>query len=178
MKNFLQGLLIFFSLCLCALIAFQWVRETRLRQDRQTHAEQLHEKMEALQDLELRCRHLEAEIQRLDALKLDLVATVKTNRLEIDKWRDDLLKAEGASEVAERQLAAYKAALQAANDNITNQNESIKRQNIEMKQLTEERNDLAKKFNKLATEYSDLARRWNQVQEELAAQATNAPARK
>ena len=33
MKNFLQGLLIFFSMCLCGMIAFQWVRETRLRLD-------------------------------------------------------------------------------------------------------------------------------------------------
>src|SRR5437016_5513745 len=30
MKNFLQNLLIFFALCLCALIAIQWVRETDL----------------------------------------------------------------------------------------------------------------------------------------------------
>ena len=31
MKSFLQNLLIFFAMTLCALIAFQWVRETDLR---------------------------------------------------------------------------------------------------------------------------------------------------
>ncbi len=53
MKNFLQGLLIFVSLCLCALIAFQWVRETRQQKDLQVQADKIHDKMEAIQNLEL-----------------------------------------------------------------------------------------------------------------------------
>jgi len=178
MKNFLQGLLIFFSLCLCALIAFQWVRETHLRKDLQAQADKIHDKMESIQNFEVQTRRLETEIQRLDGLKTELTATVKTNRVEIEKLNKDLLKLEGSVAVAEKQSEAYKNALQVANDNITTQNDAIKRQNEEMKKLADERNDLAKKFNKLATDYNELATKWNKVQEEMAAQATNAPAKK
>jgi hypothetical protein len=35
-----------------------------------------------------------------------------------------------------------------------------------------------KKFNALAAEHNDLVTKWNKQQEELAAAATNAPAKK
>ncbi len=178
MKNFLQGLLIFFSICLCALIAFQWVRETHLRKDLQGQADKIHDKMETIQNMEQQTRRMEGEIQRLDGLKNELTGTVKTNKVEIEKLNKDLLKVEASFANAEKQAEAYKAALLGANDSIKVQNESIKRQNEELKKLAEERNDLAKKFNKLATDYNDLATKWNKAQEEAAIAATNAPAKK
>jgi uncharacterized membrane-anchored protein YhcB (DUF1043 family) len=47
-----------------------------------------------------------------------------------------------------------------------------------MKQLAEDRNEVVKKFNKMASDYNELAAKWNKQQEELAKQATNAPAKK
>ncbi len=52
MKSFLQNLLIFFALALCALIAFQWVRETSLRRDLQKLTDVVHDKSERIQTLE------------------------------------------------------------------------------------------------------------------------------
>lgn len=179
MKNFLQNLLIFFALSLCALIAFQWVRETDLRKDIQRLNDTVHDKSQAIIDLEARVRHDEEEIQRLDGLKNELTATVKSNNLQIAELTKDLDKANAENQRKDKQLEVYKDALQTANDNIKKQNEDIKAQNEEMKKLGDERNDAVKKFNKMATDFNDLAQKWNKQQEEIAAKnATNAPAKK
>ena len=51
MKTFLQNLLIFFALALCALVAYQWVIETDLRRDLQKRTDEIHDKMENIQNL-------------------------------------------------------------------------------------------------------------------------------
>src|SRR5206468_3349044 len=68
-KNFLQNLLIFFALSLCALIAFQWVRETHLRATVQSLTDSVHDKTEAILNLQATVRRDEDEIKRLDGLK-------------------------------------------------------------------------------------------------------------
>ncbi len=178
MKAFLQSLLIFFSLALCGLIAFQWVRETDLRKTVQSLTDTIHDKMEAIQNLQASVKRDEAEIQRLDGIKTQLTQTIKSNDVRISNLTRDLEKAGTQLDRAEKQIEVYKGALQTANDNIKKQNEDIKRQNEEMKQLAEDRNEVVKKFNKIATDYNDLAAKWNKQQEELARQATNAPAKK
>lgn len=179
MKNFLQNLLIFFALALCALIAFQWVRETDLRKEIQKLNDTVHDKSQAIIDLEARLHHDEDEIRRLDDLKNELTATVKSNNLEIARLGKDLDKATIDNQRKDKQIEVYKAALDVANDNIKKQNEEMKAQNEEMKKLAEERNDIVKKFNKMNADYSELAGKWNKQQEEIAAKnATNAPAKK
>jgi chromosome segregation ATPase len=179
MKNFLQNLLIFFALALCALIAFQWVRETDLRKDIQKLNDIVHDKSQAIIDLEARLRRDEEEIKRLDALKNELTATVKSNNLEIATLVKDLDKANVENQRKDKQIEVYKEALNTANENIKKQNEEMKAQNDEVKKLAEERNDVVKKFNKMAADYNDLAGKWNKQQEEIAAKnGTNAPAKK
>jgi chromosome segregation ATPase len=178
MKNFLQNLLIFFSLCLCGLIAFQWVRETGLRKDLQTRTDELHNKMEAIQGLESNLRQDEAEIKRLDGLRSQLVDTVKTNQIEIASLKKDLDKTTRELDTNIKQVEVYKDAIERANENITKQNEEIKKQNEEMKKIADDRNEMVKKFNKTAQDFNDLVGKWNKQQEDLAKQATNAPAKK
>ena len=178
MKNFLQNLLIFFSLCLCALIAFQWVRETDLRKNVQSLTDTVHDKMEAIQGLQGTVKREEAEIQRLDSIKKMLSDTVKSNNLEIASLSKNLEKTTNDLERAAIQLDNYKEAIELANDNIKKQNEDIKRQNEEMKKLAEDRNEVVKKFNKMTADFNDLIQRWNKQQEELASAATNNPAKK
>src|SRR3954468_2552264 len=115
MKNFLQNLLIFFSLCLCGLIAFQWVRETGLRKDLQTRTDELHNKMEAIQGLESNLRQDEAEIKRLDGLRSQLVDTVKTNQIEIASLKKDLDKTTRELDTNIKQVEVYKDAIERAN---------------------------------------------------------------
>src|SRR5215472_8743919 len=93
MKAFLQNLLIFFALSLCALISFQWVRETHLRKDIQELTNTVHEKLEAIQNLQANVKRDEAEIQRLDGLKNQLIQTDKANDIRIAKLVKDVEKA-------------------------------------------------------------------------------------
>ncbi len=178
MKNFLQNLLIFFALCLCALLAYQWVRETDLRKDLQKDADVIHDKSEAVQNLTATVKRDETEIQRLDTLKKELTDTVKSNNLQIAALFKEQERATNELDRAKQQIEVYKEAIQKANENILKQNDDIKKQNEEMQKMAEERNDVVKKFNKMASDYNDLVNKWNQQQEELAKAATNAPAKK
>ena len=178
MKIFLQNLLIFFALALCALISFQWVVETDLRKDVQSLTDTVHDKMENIQNLQASVKRDESEIQRLDGLKNQLTQTVKSNDVQISTLIKSLEKANNEVERTQRQVDTYKEALQAANDSIKKQNEEVKRQNEEMAKLAEDRNEVVKKFNKMAADYNDLATKWNAQQEELAKAATNTPAKK
>ncbi len=178
MKNFLQNLLIFFALALCALIAFQWVRETDLRKEIQKLNDTVHDKSQAIIDLESRLHHDEEEIQRLDGIKNELTATVKSNNLQIAGITKDLEKANVENQRKDKQIEAYKDAMQTANENLTKANEEIRTLNEDRKKLADERNDFVSKLNKITTDYNDLAKKWNQQQAELSAKATNAPAKK
>ena len=178
MKNLLQNLLIFFSLCLCALIAFQWVRETRLNKQVQSLTDTVGAKSQAILDLQATVRRDEEEIKRLDGLRNQLTATVKSNQVDIARLSKALEKSEAENEKNLRQIEVYKEALQTANDSIKKQNEDIKKQNEEMKTLAEDRNEMVRKFNAMATNYNDLATKWNKQQETLGKGATNAPTKK
>src|SRR2546430_9798537 len=52
MQKFLSNLLIFFALGLCALCAFQWVRESRLRREIAELQHTVYLKLDAIQNLE------------------------------------------------------------------------------------------------------------------------------
>jgi len=178
MKTFLQNLLIFFALSLCALISFQWVRETDLRKSVQSLTDTVHDKMEKIQNLQASVKRDESEIQRLDGIKNQLTQTVKSNDVQISTLVKSLEKAANEIERTQRQVDAYKEALLAANDSIKRQNEEVKKQNEEMAKLAEDRNEIVKKLNKTTADYNDLADKWNKQQEELAKAATNTPAKK
>ena len=90
---------------------------------------------------------------------------------ELEKATNDLRK-------TEKQMLVYKDAYQRTSENLTNANQAIVEQNERMKKLAEEGNDVIKKFNKLNADYTALVNKWNQQQEELAKQATNAPPKK
>jgi len=178
MKNLLHNLLIFFALCLCGLIAFQWVRETDLRKKLQELTNVVHDKTEAILNLEANVRRDRDEIQRLDGQRKQLEQTVKANDVQISNLSRDLDKATNDLQRTEKQMLAYKDAYQKTSENLTNANQTILEQNERMKKLAEEGNDVIKKFNKLNADYTALVNKWNQQQEELAKQATNAPPKK
>lgn len=178
MKAFLQNLLIFFSLSLCALISYQWVHETDLNKKVQSQADTIHDKMENIQTLQSTLKHDEGEIVRLDGLKTALTQTVKSNDLQISTLVKSLEKATNEVEREARQIDVFKGALDTANESIKKQNQDIKTQNEEMAKLAEDRNEVVKKYNKMAADYNELANKWNKQQEELAKAATNAPAKK
>ncbi len=176
MKSFLQSLLIFFSMCLCALIAFQWVRETDLRKDVQALTDEGQNKSEYITNLVSRIDKNEREIQRLDGIKNTLTGQVKTNEEQIASLKVSLDKANFEKDRFEKTAEEYRKVVEQANDSIKKQNEAIKKQNEDMQKLMEDRNAVVTKFNGLAKEYKDLVDKWNKQQEDLAKAATNAPA--
>lgn len=177
MKNILQNLLVFLALCLCALIAFQWHREAKLRQEIQKFADTVHDKLENIQSLEGTLKRSEEEVRRLDGLKFELTEAVKSNRTQIAQLAKDLAKSDAEIEKGLKKIEDFKAALQQANESIKKQNEDIKKQNEEVMKLAEERNESVTKYNKAVTEFNDLAKKWNDQQQQLATN-TNAPAKK
>ena len=178
MKNFLQNLLIFFSLCLCGLIAFQWVRETDLRKRLQELTNLIHDKSEAVMNLEANVRRDRDEIQRLDSERKRLDQTVKSNSAQIVTLSRGLDRATNDLKVAEQNLQRYKDAYDRTSENLTNANATIVEQNTKMKKMAEEANGVVTKYKDLYAKYDELVDKWNKQQADLAKQATNAPPKK
>jgi septal ring factor EnvC (AmiA/AmiB activator) len=178
MRTFLQNLLIFFALCLCGMMVYQWVVETDLRREAQKLTDTVQDKKEAIQNLQANVKHDEGEIQRLDGLKNQLTQTVKTNEAEIATLNKDLTKATNSLDRAEKTVANYKEAVDRANENVKAANENIEAQKAELRKVVDDRNEMVKKLNKLTSDFNDLAKKWNDQQEELAKAATNSPAKK
>jgi chromosome segregation ATPase len=162
MKAFLQNLLIFFSLCLCILIAFQWIRESKTHEALQKDEDIIHDKSERIQNLEQTVKRDEAEIQRLDALQKQLSEIVKSNNVEIAQLSRDLKKVEAENEKNAKQVEAYKEALKTANERVLQEGEDIKTLNADLKNVMLERNDLVKNLNTLSESINHMATDWSQ----------------
>lgn len=175
MKSFLINLMIAVSLGLCVLIWFQWKRETVNQQARQTLTDRLHDRDEKIQSQDGLIRTTQAEVVRLDTLKKEMTEQIKSNNVQIVALDKDLDRTKADNEAKTKQLAAYKDALDRANEAIKKQNEDVARQNEELKKVADDRNELAKKYNKAVGEFNDLAAKWNTLQDQLAKAATNAP---
>jgi len=170
------------ALGLCVLIWFQWLREGRSQAAVQGLTDERQNLKERLQGLEANLKTSQDEIIRIDKLKEGLQEQVKTNVAYAFTLMNtnDVLRRE--VDIRNKQVAAYKEAIEEANAAIKRQNEDVERQNKEMKRLSDERNEVAEKFNKAVTDFNELAEKWNKQNADLAAAAaaaaTNAPARK
>ncbi len=178
MKLFLQNLLIFFALALCALISYQWVRETDLRKDLQKKTDLIQDKTEAIQNLEASLDTSKKESQRLYTLKNQLTEQIKSNNFEITSLSRALEKGTNELERTKEQVDLYKSRLEQANESIKKQNDDIKKQNEDVQKMVQERNEVVSNYNRTINEFNDLAQKWNKQQEELRKAATNAAAAK
>ena len=175
MKNPLQNLLIAFALCLCALIAFQWHREAALREQIQKITNTGQDHLENIRGLQSTLKNSDEEIKRLDALKTDLAATVKTNQTQIAALMKAVEKSDGEVEKERKQVESYKTTLEAQNLKILEQNKGVEKLKEAFQSMVAQRNDAVSNYNKLAKDYSDLVQKWNDAQ---AAAASNAAAKK
>ena len=168
MQKFLSNLLIFFALSLCALCAFQWVRESHLRKEIADLQQTVYLKLEAIQNLEAQLKQTKEDVTRLDNLRVELSGIINTNKEEIQNLTKYSEKLEKEIEAEKAQIAVYKGAVEKANENIKRQNEDIKKQNEEMKQLAAERNTTVEKYNKLVEQYNDLVTQFEKFQQDAA----------
>jgi len=168
MQKFLSHLLIFSALSLCALCAFQWVRESHLRRDIADLHHTVYLKLDMIQNLESQLKQAKEEITRLDNVRVELSGIIKTNQEEIQSLTKYSEKLEKEIDANKAQLAVYKEAIDKANESIKRQNEDIKKQNEEMKQLATDRNATVEKYNKVVEQYNDLVKQFEKFQEEAA----------
>ena len=173
MRNFLQNLMIFLALCLCGLVAAQWVREAHMRQQLRSFATELHNKTQTIQDLTGMVKRTEDEVKRLEGIKDLLNATIKTNQQEILGLRKDLDKVTGENERNLKQIEVYKEAMTKANENLTLANQNIQTLNEDRNKVVAQLNEMGAKYKKAVEDFNDLATKWNKMQEDLA--KTNAP---
>ncbi|TAL07272.1 MAG: hypothetical protein EPO07_00500 [Verrucomicrobia bacterium] len=175
MNRTLQNLLMTFALGLCALIAYQWHRETRSHARIQELLDKDVNNQEQIRNIQSALKNTEEEVRRLEGIRVMLTDTVKSNRVEIADLKKDLDKATAENDRQSRQIDAYKVAVETANENIKKQNEAITTQNDMIKKMSEERAELVAKYNKTVEEFNDLAKKWNDQQNMLS---TNAPPKK
>lgn len=173
MKDFLQNLLVLLAVCLCALVAFQWVKEVRLKRRIEELGGAAQSRAEAIRTLETKLANHAGEIQRLEALRSGADGILKSNSLELSSMAAALGKARAELGGARQEIAGLRKAVGLANTNILTQNETIRRQNERLLQLAEERNRALSNYHILAGEFGVLAEKWNRQQESLGAAGTN-----
>ena len=178
MQKLLSNLLIFLALGLCALCAFQWVRESRLRSEIAELQRTIFIKLDAIQNLELNLKQAKEEIGHLETLRAELSGIIKTNKTEIESLRKYSEKLEKDIEGQKAQITVYKDAVEKANASIRQQNDDIKRQNEEMKQMAADRNATVEKYNKVVQQYNDLVTQFEKFQEDVKQQQGNKAAEK
>ncbi len=193
MKSILSQLLIVCSLLLCGLIAWQWQRESQLRQallekDRAWRVER--EKVAARDEAAV---NLQREIERLEKSRSELKNSLEATRKELnnaltdgDHSRRELDAHKKAFEEANARLREQNQAITALNDlvekqqmtqedlrqqikeqnqAILTQNEIIEQQNQEMQVLADERLTLTENYNHLVNEYNLLAKRYEELRD-------------
>jgi chromosome segregation ATPase len=168
MKNFLQNLLIFFALCLCGLIAFQWVRETEQNRKMQQQADAIHDLSQANTNLTADMRRAKGDIAQLTSLRDELSGILKSNEVQITGLMKQVETNTLEIQRDQQQIDVYKDAFQKANDNIVKQNEAIQSQNERLKKMAEERNTIVQGFNQVAGRFNDLGQEWTRMQEALS----------
>jgi chromosome segregation ATPase len=176
MKNFLQNLLIFFALCLCGLIAFQWVRETDLRRELQKLTNTVQDKTEAILNLQATVRQNNDEIKRLDGLRIQLTDIVKSNDVEIASLKKDLQKITIENDKNKRQMETYKEAFETEKAAVQQGNENIERLSADLKRIADDRNGIVKKLNKNVEHLNTLTEQLNTMTADFNKGATNMPA--
>ncbi len=149
MKNFLQNLLMFFALCLCGLISYQWVRETDSRKKIQELRNGLHDKSEAILNLEANSRRDRDEIQRLDAERKRLDQLVKSNIAQITWLSRNLDKATNDLNNAEQNVLRYKDVFLRTSNNLALANERIAEQNTNMVKMANDAKEVVQKYKDL-----------------------------
>ncbi len=167
MNKHLANLLLVFSVALCGLCTYQWVREGRLYVKINAMNDDLYKKKDTIQSLEGTIKHHETEIRRLDGIRNDLNATIATNKQELlamSKYTDKLEKDVENKTV---QIGNYKAAIADANDKILKQNEDVKKLNEMVKTVAQQRDDKVAELNKMIEQYNKVVTDFNAFQEQV-----------
>lgn len=157
------GILIFLSICLCGLVAFQWVVQSRLREMVETEKTEGNKLRGERQDLENKSRRYSAEIANITELKAKLEEERKVTLVSLRQTTNDLIRLRMDFNYATNVLSQISNALVQANTNLLIQNKNITDLAAQTKKAMEDRNEIAVKFNEKAKQYGDLVTNYNAV---------------
>ncbi len=170
-------ILIILSLGLCGLAAYQWTRETTLREGivslRQTNVVLMTLQNEA----ENKAIRYQGELAEVEKKRADILAENKTNKLKANRLDLEVSKLASSLSYSSNLVVAFSNGVQQANQSIIIQNDSIKKLNEEFKKLADERNEVIKKYNALAQdqhktveEYNKLVKQFEDFQKQVEEQ--------
>ncbi len=174
--SLLTNLLLAFALGLCGLCTFQWLRETRTRQETQTL---LHKKFlleSTIQEHTNRIAKMDVQIADLTERSAEQGLAIKSNEIAIRLLRDATNSLGDTNEYLGRVLDAYTNAfndttnrLAKAYDDITKQNEVLKEVIVERDGYVLQLNEAISNRNATVKEFNDLVERVTKMQEAQAA---------
>ena len=192
MKTILSNLLAALAVCLCAIVVWQWQRESALRRTLDDNDRRLRTAVEKSAGSEGEVAVLRQEISRLETLRSEV-------NCDIEEYGKQLRRTVADGETARRELSAHKTALAEANARIDEQNktltamdkiierqnavqdslnvriqeqnaaieaqnEAIEQQNQDMDRLVAERNDITERYNRLVGDYNAVAKQIEYLQ--------------
>ena len=166
MKNFQQNLLILLAIGLCCLCAFQWVGQTRQRNEIQKLNQLVYDKSVAIRDYTNSIATLNHQIAQMDASLSELRNTARTNAETIAAQRRELDRLETVNQGLTNEITQYKQATDAMTARLKEAYNGIQKQNESLKELVAQRDEFVKKYNDSVKERNDIVAKYN----ELAAQ--------
>lgn len=169
MNKLILNLSVLISLGLCVLSLVQWTRENNLQQELGRRVNEVHTNKLTIQNLEISLKSTQQELDRVQAIRVQLEGTVTTNKAQIKQLSGELEKTIEERDTRIAQVEQYKVALEQANENITKQNEAITKQNDTIKQLVAQRDEQAEAYKKLVEQYNTAVAEYNKLVEEVKA---------
>lgn len=133
---------------LCGLCAWQWDRESKLRNVVSSQREQITRLTTQCDELEARVKAADAEVLRITSS----LAELRANSVSKETHAEALQ----ANSLLRENLVKQNTAITQQNELITKQNASIEQANDGLKKLASERDDLAKRLNAVTALYNQL----------------------
>jgi methyl-accepting chemotaxis protein len=144
-----QSLLLALLIALCALCAWQWWRESALREMAIAQRGEVFRIAAERDDLASRMKAADAEILRLTAALTDL----RSHSVSKQVYDEMVQSGQRLRDTAEKQNVTIKD----QNESITKQNAAVQQANQNIRKLTTERDDLARRVNDMTALYNKLA---------------------
>lgn len=155
------GLLVFLSLCLCGLVVFQWIVQSRARGEIETERRERSKLMGERQELESKSARYADEIAHIGEMRTLLEAERATNTLELIKVRKDLVQLRAGFGAISNAVLGYSNSLVLANSNLLVQNARMRELSESANRAMEQRNEATVRYNETIAKYAALITNYN-----------------
>jgi chromosome segregation ATPase len=163
--TFLTNLLVVFSLALCGLCTFQWLRETESRKVQQQLHDVIFRQSVDIQNHTNQIHRMDHRIAELTDDVARLNGTVKSNEASILDLNRKRASLEATNDFLGRQVEAYTNAVASLQERLKQAYDDIRKQNDSIKEAVEQRNEFVTKLNTAIQERNDVVKQYNELVE-------------